>query len=58
MRLGCCIGAESDIPTIVTPEELRGRLEATDAGWRFSDAEMLTAVGHLEIYGYVNRLRT
>src|SRR6185295_624207 len=51
-------GAESAAQTIVTPEELRGRLEATDAGWRFSDAEMLTAVGHLENYGYVKRLRT
>jgi len=51
-------GAETGGPSIVTPEELRGRLEATDAGWRFSDAEMLTAVGHLENYGYVKRLRT
>ena len=44
--------------TIVTPEELRGLLEATDAGWRFTDDQMLTAVGHLENYGYVKRLRT
>jgi small GTP-binding protein len=51
-------GAESDAQTIVTPEELRSRLVATDADWRFSDAEMLTAVGHLENYGYVKRLRT
>jgi GTPase SAR1 family protein len=51
-------GAESDAQTIVTPEELRERLEATDPGWRFTDAEMLTAVGHLENYGYVKRLRT
>jgi small GTP-binding protein len=43
--------AEADGQTIVTPEELRGRLEATDA-------EMLTAMGHLENYGYVKRLRT
>jgi len=50
--------AGSDGQTIVTPEELRGRLEATDADWRFTDAEMLTAVGHLENYGYVKRLRT
>ena len=33
-------------------------MEATDADWRFTDAEMLTAVGHLENYGYVKRLRT
>jgi len=50
--------AESAVQTIVTPEELRSRLEANDAGWRFTDAEMLTAVGHLENYGYVKRLRT
>jgi small GTP-binding protein len=47
-----------DGQTIVTPGELRSRLEATDAGWQFTDAEMLTAVGHLENYGYVKRLRT
>lgn len=50
--------AEADGQSIVTPEELRRRLEGTDAGWRFTDAEMLTAVGHLENYGYVKRLRT
>jgi Ras of Complex, Roc, domain of DAPkinase len=50
--------ARSDGQIVVTPEELRGRLEATDAGWRFTDAEMTTAVGHLENYGYVKRLRT
>ena len=50
--------ARSDGQIIVTPEELRRRLEATDADWRFTDAEMTTAVGHLENYGYVRRLRT
>src|ERR1019366_3007734 len=43
---------------IVTPAELRGSLEAAHADWRFSDDEMLTAVGHLENYGYVKCLRT
>ncbi|HXH39669.1 MAG TPA: TIR domain-containing protein [Thermoanaerobaculia bacterium] len=47
-----------DQQTIVTPGELRGRLEATDDDWQFTDAEMMTAVGHLENYGYVKRLRT
>lgn len=51
-------GAASDAQTLVTPQELRGRLEATDTAWHFTDAEMLTAVGHLENYGYVKRLRT
>jgi len=50
--------AESDGRTLVTPEELRARLEATDADWHFTDPELLTAVGHLENYGYVKRLRT
>lgn len=43
---------------IVATDELRTRLEATDDDWRFTDAEMLAAVGHLENYGYVKRLRT
>jgi hypothetical protein len=51
-------GAESSAEIIVTPENLRNRLEAIDSDWRFTDAEMLTAVGHLENYGYVRRLRT
>jgi small GTP-binding protein len=50
--------AQTDKPNIVTPEELRRRLAATDAEWCFTDAEMLTAVGHLENYGYVKKLRT
>jgi small GTP-binding protein len=49
---------QSQRQTIVTPEELRERLEATDREWQFTDDEMLTAVGHLENYGYVKRLRT
>jgi small GTP-binding protein len=50
--------ATTDIPTLVTLSELRQRLTATDPTWSFTDAEMLTAVGHLENYGYVRRLRT
>jgi small GTP-binding protein len=42
---------------IVSPDELRRQLEATDSNWQFSDDEMLTAVSHLENYGYVKRLR-
>jgi small GTP-binding protein len=49
---------EAEGQAIVTPEELRGRLEATNADLSFTDAEMLTAIGHLENYGYVKRLRT
>jgi GTPase SAR1 family protein len=43
---------------IVSPEELRGRLKATDDEWEFSEIEMMTAVGHLENHGYVKLLRT
>jgi small GTP-binding protein len=49
---------EQQPQVIVSPQELRGQLERTDAEWRFTDAEMMTAVGHLENYGYVKRLRT
>jgi len=48
----------TEIQTIVTSDELRERLEATDVDWHFTDDEMLTALGHLENYGYVKRLRT
>jgi len=47
-----------EFQTVVTRDELRKRLEATDTEWKFTDDEMLTAVGHLENYGYVKRLRT
>ncbi len=43
---------------ILTPEELRQRLKKTDRKWKFSDDEMLTAVGHLANHGYVTRLKT
>ena len=43
---------------IISPEELRGRLHGTNDGWEFTDAEMMTAVGHLANYGYVRVLRT
>jgi len=49
--------AKSEPKTIVTSSELRARLQAVDRKWRFTD-EMLTAVDHLENYGYVKRLRT
>ncbi|HEX7318697.1 MAG TPA: TIR domain-containing protein [Pyrinomonadaceae bacterium] len=42
---------------LVSPAALREQLHATDAEWRFTDAEMLTAVGHLETHGYVAVLR-
>ena len=45
-------------PLIVSPPELRGQLERMDVDWQFSDAEMMTAVGHLENHGLVKRLRT
>ncbi len=43
---------------ILTPGELRKRLENTDCTWKFSDPEMLTAVGHLENHGYATLLKT
>ncbi len=41
---------------LVSPTELRERLEATNPSWRFSDAEMMTAMKHLENHGYVTML--
>ena len=43
---------------IVALDVLRNRLEAVDADWCFTDADMMTAVVNLENYGYVKRLRT
>ena len=42
---------------LVSPPALREQLQATDEDWRFTDAEMMTAVGHLETHGYVAVLR-
>ncbi|HEX6183963.1 MAG TPA: TIR domain-containing protein [Pyrinomonadaceae bacterium] len=42
---------------LFSPGELRARLEATDADWKFTDAEMMTAVRHLSTHGYVSVLR-
>jgi small GTP-binding protein len=47
-----------DEDIIVTVNQLRQGLEKTDSNWRFSDLELLTAVGHLENHGYVKRLRS
>jgi len=46
---------------LVKPDELRKLLETsevlkTSEVWEFSDAEMMTAVGHLETHGYVKVL--
>jgi small GTP-binding protein len=42
---------------LVSPGELRRCLAGTDHRWRFTDAEMMTAVRHLENHGYVTVLR-
>jgi WD40 repeat protein len=38
---------------LLRPEELGQQLENSDPEWDFSDAEMMTAVGHLANHGYV-----
>jgi small GTP-binding protein len=43
---------------LVRPDELRNQLQATDKDWEFTDAEMMTAVGHLENHGYVTILKS
>lgn len=42
---------------LVSPPTLRRQLRAADKGWRFTDTEMMTAVGHLETHGFVAILR-
>lgn len=42
---------------LVNPAQLREQLQAIDKDWQFSDAEMMTAAGHLENHGYVSVLR-
>lgn len=45
---------------LVMPNELRRQLESfsSSEAWDFTDAEMMTAVGHLETHGYVSILRS
>jgi WD40 repeat protein len=43
---------------LTDPEGLRTQLQETDPSWSFTDAEMMTAVGHLANRGYVCVLRT
>ncbi len=43
---------------LVSPCALREQLQATDKEWSFTDAEMMTAVSHLETHGYVAILRS
>jgi small GTP-binding protein len=43
---------------LVNPLALREQLQVIDKDWRFADAEMITAVGHLETHGYVAILRS
>jgi GTPase SAR1 family protein len=46
-----------DATLLVSPGELRRQLAASDREWEFTDAEMMTAIGHLENHGYVAVLR-
>jgi small GTP-binding protein len=55
--LGLKERADSD-RVILSPEELRDSLRARGIASGFSDAEMLSALGHLSNHGYVTRLTT
>jgi small GTP-binding protein len=43
---------------LLRPKELRARLQAADKDCQFSDAELITAVRHLETHGYVTVLQS
>jgi WD40 repeat protein/GTPase SAR1 family protein len=47
----------ADKEVLLRPEELRRQLEQCGSEWHFSDAEMMTAVGHLANHGYVIQLK-
>jgi GTPase SAR1 family protein len=42
---------------LLRPDKLRKALETSDPEWSFTEAEMMTAVGHLTNHGYVTRLQ-
>lgn len=50
---------ESPNPPAVLVEaaELRRQLEVSDPAWRFTDAEMMTAIGNLAKHGYVMQIQ-
>ena len=43
---------------LVKPDELRKQLQATDKNWEFTDAEMMTAAGHLANFGLITLLKS
>jgi small GTP-binding protein len=43
---------------LVAPSDLRARLTAGSRKWKFTNDEMMTAVGHLANHGYVTVLRS
>ena len=49
-------GSNAAVP--LRPAELRALLDERDASFRFSDDELMTAIGHVEDHGYVSILRT
>jgi small GTP-binding protein len=48
----------ADRQLLCTPDELRQQLEKADLSWKFTEAEMMTAVGRLAAHGYSRVLRT
>ena len=48
--------AAHDVNILLSPERLRNHLRESDLDWQFTDAEMMTAVGHLETHGYITIL--
>jgi small GTP-binding protein len=46
------------IGLLVSPELLHEKLLSVDNDWRFTEAEMMTALGHLETHGYIALLKS
>ena len=48
---------EAKTTVLLDPAELRRRMEELDADWKFSDDELMAAVGHLQTHGYITVVR-
>ena len=52
------VDAHVTFERLLSPSALPEQLQASDPDWHFTDAEMMTAAGHLETHGYVAVLRS
>jgi small GTP-binding protein len=56
--LGLKANADTNSAVLITPAQLEAKLRNSDASFTFTEAEMMTAVGHVANHGYVTLIRT